>query len=462
MSHVKKSLIFCMLLAILPTVAFASTFQIWLDSANSIGYGHADMAALADDASTAFYNPAGMTRINRYEVSTGFTFVDIHNQFRSRLDTNNNPIVNLIEELLIGTTFQPSRIYLPRSEGGFRDTVPNFHLVAPISCAPWDLTFGFSVTAPWALETNYKYSVVSGYADKTRLLCINYNPSIAIKPFKGLSIGAGYDLQQLDTYYSSSILLLGVESKFESWKSTWNVGVLYEFDECTRIGATYRPQVHHHQSGRSKFLNENVKAKSSIVLPATVTLGAFHQLTNRAAVMATAAYTWWNKVKRVTVNSDFPVFDFALLGILGGGIPFHIDASTVNVPLHWHNSYFIAVGGNYQVTDQWLLKAGLAFDKTPTRARHRELRVSDQSRYHLALGARYCFNEDWQFDFGYQYIYLPTVKIRHNPFLVIDVLGQNGIPGPLELTGKTKSQANIIAGQLTWKFGCPRQPSCCY
>ena len=35
-----------------------AAFQIYSQSANSLAYAHADMAALADDASTAWYNPA--------------------------------------------------------------------------------------------------------------------------------------------------------------------------------------------------------------------------------------------------------------------------------------------------------------------------------------------------------------------------------------------------------------------
>src|SRR3990167_6386814 len=50
------------------SLASASAFQLWEQDAASIGNYHAGYAAAAEDASTAFYNPAGLTRFKEQQL----------------------------------------------------------------------------------------------------------------------------------------------------------------------------------------------------------------------------------------------------------------------------------------------------------------------------------------------------------------------------------------------------------
>lgn len=433
----------------LPMIASASAFQVNFQSVNSLGYAHADMAAQAEDASTAYYNPAGMTHIKEGQIEIGMVGYQLKGQYRNKLKPEIPAIVEetLIESLetILGPLPLTSLdLYLPRANNNSFDSIPNLHIVQPIPCAPWDLTLGFSVVAPWALETDYNNALVTTlYADKTRIESIQINPSIAIKPFAGLSIGAGYSVEQVKTYYSTSILVLGVESKLSGWKSTWNVGAMYEFNDDTRIGLTYRPKVVYHQTGKTKLLTAKVRAKSEFTTPGCLGFGLYHRLNCRASLMATATYTFWDKVRTVTVNSEIPAISVA---------GFNLDFSSISVPLNWKNTWFIGVGGDYRVNEQWTLKGGLAYDMTPTRSKYRELRVPDQDRYHFAVGARYSFNENLMFDIAYEYIYTPLTQIKNSPALPINILEQNGIPGNIYTSGHSQAHATIFGGELTWKW----------
>ena len=53
------------------STALAGGFQLMEQSASGIGNAYAGSAAVADDAGTIFYNPAGMTRLKAREVSLG-------------------------------------------------------------------------------------------------------------------------------------------------------------------------------------------------------------------------------------------------------------------------------------------------------------------------------------------------------------------------------------------------------
>jgi len=56
---------------------------IWLSENGTAGMGTASAGrvALADDASTAFNNPAGMTRLDRSQLQAGFVGLDVHSEF---------------------------------------------------------------------------------------------------------------------------------------------------------------------------------------------------------------------------------------------------------------------------------------------------------------------------------------------------------------------------------------------
>src|SRR2546427_10761962 len=62
-------------LAAVSLPASAAFFQIAEQSASGIGNAFAGGAAIAEDASTVWYNPAGMTRLSRPEIVVGGSYI---------------------------------------------------------------------------------------------------------------------------------------------------------------------------------------------------------------------------------------------------------------------------------------------------------------------------------------------------------------------------------------------------
>ena len=60
-----------LLLAVFSGAASAAAFQLWEQNASGLGTAYAGSAAVADNASTIFYNPAGMSELAGYQVSVG-------------------------------------------------------------------------------------------------------------------------------------------------------------------------------------------------------------------------------------------------------------------------------------------------------------------------------------------------------------------------------------------------------
>src|SRR5215467_14489739 len=62
-------------LAVASAPASAAFFQIAEQSASGMGNAFAGGAAIAEDASTVWYNPAGMTRLRRTEIVAGGAYI---------------------------------------------------------------------------------------------------------------------------------------------------------------------------------------------------------------------------------------------------------------------------------------------------------------------------------------------------------------------------------------------------
>ena len=155
---------------------FAGAFQLWEESASSLGDYHAGAAAEANNASTVFYNPAGMSRIKHQQVSFGAVFIDLNVNFNG----------NVTSALTYPNT-------TPTDPGGASgDTfniVPNFHYVLPLNNR-W--AFGLEETTPFGLATQYTDNATSSYvgmlATKTELQTMNLNPSLSYAINKYLSV----------------------------------------------------------------------------------------------------------------------------------------------------------------------------------------------------------------------------------------------------------------------------------
>ena len=64
--------------AMASTQLFASGFALNEQSISGMGTGFAGRSSSADDASTVFGNPAGMSRLKREQVTGGVAFIDAH------------------------------------------------------------------------------------------------------------------------------------------------------------------------------------------------------------------------------------------------------------------------------------------------------------------------------------------------------------------------------------------------
>jgi len=420
-------------ISIFPVFAHAALFQSWEQSAMGAGMAHSDMAAGALDASTAYYNPAGMTLLEDQQISLGGVYVNEKAHLKN--------VETIVDGGVTGN---------PNVDSSFQTVEPNFHFVYPFENVLFEPRFGLSLVMPYREATYFNSAATNPYATKTSQKALLANPSLAFKLAEKLSIGAGIDMQQLRSRYGFENLgaviegvpaQVSMDGNISDWGTGWNIGLLYEWSEETRFGATYRSKITYHQEGDLHFdyagamPNETSKGFGEIATPASTTFGIFHDVNERLSLAFTAAYVQWSVIEDIVINSE--VFSTA------GG-------SNFDIPLELENSWFFAIGGDYKLNEQWMLRSGFSYDRTPVSDENREMRYPDADSYTFAAGLGYQVTPALQIEASYQFVYSPTVDFSNPNFAAFDGVLINPA-GTIE--GDAKRYANLLGLQLTWAFG---------
>ena len=408
--------------------AAAAGYALIEQSITGLGRAFSGSAAVADDASTIFFNPAGMTNLSRKEMNMGLNLIAPRAEFSDRgSNANGTPLTGG-----------------DGSNAGELAAVPNFYYAHPLN----DKTVvGIGVGAPFGLVTDYGDSWQGRYhAIRSDLLTININPSIAFKTTEKLSLGFGINLQYIDLELSQAAnfgAFTGapqqndgrVRLTADDWSWGYNLGMTYQFTEATRMGISYRSKITHDLTGDGEFrIPENFSAAAAasgirdgniggrVTLPESASIALVHQLNSQWSVMADASWTRWSRFEELRINSD-------------------VESLNSVKEEDWENSMRYGLGVEYKANDRWSWRAGVAYDETPIpNAQRRTPRIPDSDRTWLALGASYHYSDNIILDAAYTHIFMKDTSI--------DDTDANGN----QLIGRYKNSVDIVGVQLRWLF----------
>lgn len=434
MDRKKRLLIISVSALVLETVsikAWASAFQIWEQDGASVANFHAGYAAEANDASIAFYNPAGMVRIKNQQIIFGADSVLTDIKYTGTVAVNT----------LTNTNPQPVT-----AQGGVFTAVPFLQYVAPISD---HVGFGFSVVVPFGAQINYGRNTLLRYASTySSIKVIDMSPTLALRVLEKASIGLGPDLQKMSVEFNQTAGLgdasFDTDSTNRADDTAWgyHLGGLYEFTEDTRVGLSYHSQVVHHLSRRSSFsgalantINDNAplisRATANITLPPYTALSLFHRCHSPFSVMASVIYTQWTTVRNLVMKN--------LAGIDTGNPSTSLE---VTVPQNFRNTWNFSIGANYFTTETITLKGGLGYDETPVQKEYRNVQLPDNNHYIIALGGHYQATKAIGVDVGWNHVFIHKAHVSP----------PTQITGDQQVTtkGSVIGGADVYAAQITW------------
>lgn len=385
--------------------AHSAGFAIIEHNASGLGNAYAGQAASAQDASTIFFNPAGMTLLpDRQVVAAGHLIAP-----NARFSGTVAPAIGGGNGGNAG-----SLVFVPNGYFAFRLT-PDVHL-------------GIGMTAPFGLKTDYDKTWAGRiHAIESELKTININPAIAWKLNDSLSLGAGVSIQYIEATLTSATgaglppPVGTIHGDDFGWG--FNVGALWQVDPSTRIGLHYRSEIEHKLEGDFR-VNGTVVASpvfAGVTLPDTVALSAFHVLNDRWDILADVTWTGWRNFDRL-----------AIVNAAGNNV-------VPPVPENWRDSTRYSVGANYRLNETLILRGGVAYDETPVSTAFRTARIPDQDRTWLAFGAQYRLSPKSLIDVGYTHIFVKNARIDE-------------VRGGVTLSGQYKASVDILSAQLTHTF----------
>jgi len=403
-------------LSIYSGVVQAGGFQLWEQDASGIGDYHAGAAAEASGPGTEYYNPAGMVALPSLAASIGLTYIPLDLQYDGTIRTNLLP--------------QYARSYT-------NNYVPNFHLVYPFHSR---LAFGFGITTPFGLSTNYPDDIpLSAAATKTELQTVNLNPNFAIEITKFISVGAGLDALYGHAVYNNALTFFHppelLSNSLTDWGYGWDAGIMLYFTPHTRAGVSYRSKIILNGQGTSTFKDlVNRELSGNINLPDTTILGFYTDIGSRVALLFSAFYTQWS------------VFDNLILqNVLLLGMP-----TTISVKENYQNTWNLALGLHISILSNLMLKLGLGYDETPTQNGFRDLRLPDANRFAVALGLHWQVRPSFGIDAGWIHFF-PRTAVVDNSLATAD----DPILIAFTTTGLVTANVNVIGIQLTWQQSPP-------
>lgn len=465
--HVKiktLSIIISTLFTTVSGVAFASGFQLFEQNGAGVGNFDAGGAAEAADASTAWYNPAGLVRLDSQQLVLGADGIDAGINFKGNVQ--NYVILNTF-----GSTvpLEASNQYGSAQGGGFA-VIPSFHYAIPLTDR---VVAALSLVVPFGLQSDYSNdSVVAYSATESKIADIDLTPSIGVKITNKFSLGAGIDFEHVDAQLNQMvglgsvgpILGLPANTNTESdnnaadWTIGWHAGALYQFTPATRLGLAYHSKITANLEGTSEFkgplssistdgTTDEIKsdnAKAQVALPATTTLSLYHDVNAQWAVMGSLNYTDWSVFNNIPLSNLAGVQQATIAQILAGSPPFVPTTSlSANVPQDFHNSWRLATGANFRMTDNWMWRAGFGIDQDPTSDSARNVRLPDADRYNVAVGAHYQATKALGLDAGWTHLFIADSIINS---------GQTVGSQFTYVNGTTNNNANIYGLQLTWNI----------
>ena len=417
--------------------AFAAGFALVEQSMSGLGNAYAGGAAGAEDASTIFYNPAGMTRLNGQQLVVGSHVVMPSVKFHNEGSTH-----------VTGLPLSGGN----GGDGGVAKPVPNLYYSRRVTDK---FSVGMGINAPFGLATDYDKNWVGRYhAVESDVLTVNINPSIAYKITDNLSFGAGFNIQYIKAKLSNAVdfgtigyslhvpgLLPQANDGFaelegDSWGIGYNLGLLYEFSKNTRAGIAYRSRIEHTLDGdvdfskvpaplRGTFKDGGIEA--DLTTPDNLSISLYHQINPQWAVMADVTWTNWSLFKKLDVEFDNPAMK---------------DSVTTE---KWQDSFRYSLGASYMPTNAWTFRAGTAYDNSAVESKkYRTPRIPDGDRIWAAVGAGYKLSDMVSFDIGYAHLFINDPEINKT------ATGEDQLKGSLK--GYFDAAIDIVSAQVTLKF----------
>ncbi|MFN3686608.1 OmpP1/FadL family transporter [Salinarimonas sp.] len=344
--------------------------------------------------------------------------------------------------------------------------------LVPASYTAWQLTpnlsVGWTTGAPWGLSSKPENQDFVGqiYGRSSTIRTINVSPTVGYRVNDWFSVGAALQVQYFTTdlkqAYPFPFGIPGVSPdpraplgpfapgapstiiKGDDIGFGFRLGATLRPWEGATIGLGYRSEIRHDLRGTFStpgvlptpdggFITAgDYPIRASLRLPQSVTFGYTQVINDRWTAHFGAEWTDWS------VFSRFPLV--------------RRDNGQVITSLNfdYRDSWFVAAGAEYRWDDRLTLRGGIAYEWSAVSDRVRTVRISDNDRLWLSIGAGYQITEQLRLDASYAHLFVKKAPVAiaagnpsFNPAL------------PVEYRATARPNVNIFSVSLTYRWDRP-------
>jgi long-chain fatty acid transport protein len=418
--------------------AMAGGYAVKLQSGLSAGMATAG-SGVSDDALAIYANPAAMIQSTTHQVAGHFTGVFGLTKFK-------------------GTASTTGVVALPPAAGNLSQTgttrnaakkvaVPSFGVVAN---AHDRVKVGLMVHAPFGLKFNYgNESIVRGHVTRAEMTTVNIVPSIAIKIIDSLTFGAGLQMQYTKVDLARKVVLGNSVAALsplyslvsgKDWSTGWTAGFFSQLSKAWKVGLSYKSQMTANLDGQGQIgtltgvlaPGGEFKAKAKVRFPHTFTLSTSYDLTSNWTTYMDVIYTKWDVVKDISITS------------------FRTPANQDVIPLKWKNTWFFSLGASYKLNENWTLRTGYGYDRSPSHDATRVVSIPDTNKHWIAIGTTYNMGKNlaMTLSYGHEFFEKGKISLPQGPATAANA----GTFNKGNLVGKVKNRVDLVSVQFNYKF----------
>ena len=399
-----------------------------------VGLAAAGYSARAQDASTAFTNPAGMTRLEGTQALAGGQLMWLNNRFSIGDGTS----------AALGGN-DGGRVF---GSGGF---VPGGGAFVTHSLSP-DLKVGFAVAGNFGSILDYDDDWVGRYrVQQATILGVSFVPSIAYRVNDKLSLGAGVNAmygifkQQVAV---NNVLPNTPDGRLELDDNTWgwgaNLGLLYELTPETRVGLTWNSRVKLDFSAPAQFSGLGpgfstllgargllgARLDLGVTVPQQVMASAFSKIDERWAVMGNVGWQQWSKFGEVEV-----------------GIENTRNPQNLTAALDFKDTWHVAVGAQYRPSGPWTLNFGVAYDSGFQSGSNVSPLLPVNAAWRFGVGGEQQVSKTFKWGVAGELLYGGTLDVDQRSALPPALGGRGNLVGSFDNTASI-----IFSAYGNWSF----------
>jgi long-chain fatty acid transport protein len=360
-----RKLALAALSAFMPSMlAFGAGYQLNLQGLRQLAMGGGG-TAVPWDASTIFYNPGGLSRLDHFQVYGAGLFLI--------------PTTQYINNAQNYSTYTQKKTFTPF----------NFYAGGTLKSMP-KLGFGLGVYTPFGSGTFWEDNWTGRYIiQNIELQTIFIQPTVSYRINDAISVGVGYIYATGNVDIARALPLqnsAGADGQAKldgnATGMGYNIGISVKASEKLNFGITYRSRVDMHvKDGDAKFTVptsvasnfQNTKFDATVPCPEVLSLGVGWKAMDKLTLTLDLNFTGWKAFDSLAFNYSTPV----------NGTMRTSDARL------YKSRMATRIGAHYQATDRLEIMAGGAYDPSPVRDGYVTPDLPDANRIVLTTGFVY-------------------------------------------------------------------------